>query len=502
MLPSILIADRDHQECQGVEWFLTHSSIQYKQIVQYHEADEVLRFIEKEKPEIIIIELELFSSAQFKELGVLLEDTFSQLVCTSSEATYEQALKALKFQFSSFLLKPYSPNHLYSKVKKANHFIQRHEYIFQKESPSTNKGYKESLYNQLFDRKQPLPTDSVCIAFFPADKEVMSDLYSEISTFFQYESLNALAFSQLVVLFTDKKDANHLQESNRFLHHWESMSDVPLSIVVYEPRSYEKTMYTVFEEIKEMGSMIFYHGQRKVLHYESPVSWIRMDPFLSPSEQRKWIDMLNKRDIKQIKLDLYDSFQQVESPFPDPSIVRTKLTSILAQVRRYMHIYHIQQGLLEEKYEKLYHSILFEPVLYRIVQNMIILIQDLFDETKQIHHEAKYDIIEQIQRFIENNYWNPHLKLTDVAKSVNLNPTYLSSLLKRKTGASFKQHLLTIRLNESHRLLSETALSVKEIAHVTGFSEPNYFSRCFKEKFEIAPTIYRIQNNEMRRNER
>ncbi|UCZ54030.1 helix-turn-helix domain-containing protein [Bacillus shivajii] len=494
MKPSILIADRDREDCLGVEWFLSQSSIQCHQMIKSYQADDVLQSIEQYQPEIIILELEMFHHAQFKILATMLEDSFTQVICTSTEATYEQARKALNLQFVHFLLKPYTPNHLYAKVRKATHFIQKHEYIYQQEKTQSSTTSQSGLYEKLFNRKELFPTEYVSIGFFPADKSSISSLYKEITSFFRYEVMDALSLSEMILLFTEKHESNYVKEVTRFLQHWETISDVPLSIVVYEPKSPDKTMYSVFEETKDMGEMIFYHGQRKILSFEEAITWKRMDPFLSPPEQRKWIEMLNKRNIQQIKQELYESFQHVKNPYPDPGLIRTKLTSILAQVRRYMHIYHIQQGEIEEKYAQLYRSILYTPVLYRIVQEMVIFIQLLFNDTKKKHDEAKYDIAEHAFQFIENNYWDASLKLSDVAKAVSLNPAYLSSLLKRKTGHSFKEHLLTIRLQEAHRLLSETALSVKEIAHICGFAEANYFSRCFKEKYEKAPTMFRMQN--------
>ena len=61
-----------------------------------------------------------------------------------------------------------------------------------------------------------------------------------------------------------------------------------------------------------------------------------MDPFLSPLEQRKWVEMLEKRQVAAIRDWMEQDFLTLESPFPDPEMVRVRLTSILAQIRRYM----------------------------------------------------------------------------------------------------------------------------------------------------------------------
>ncbi len=63
----------------------------------------------------------------------------------------------------------------------------------------------------------------------------------------------------------------------------------------------------------------------------------------------------------------------------------------------------------------------------------------------------------------------------------------------------FKMHFFTnishyirkIRLTEAKRLLEEDNITVAEVSYKTGFSNPYYFSRCFKQKFGMPPSTYR-----------
>lgn len=62
------------------------------------------------------------------------------------------------------------------------------------------------------------------------------------------------------------------------------------------------------------------------------------------------------------------------------------------------------------------------------------------------------------------------LTLSSLAACINVNQSYLSSLLKRETGFTFSQYLTNIRLNKSLQLLADTHLSITTISMMCGFS--------------------------------
>lgn len=95
-------------------------------------------------------------------------------------------------------------------------------------------------------------------------------------------------------------------------------------------------------------------------------------------------------------------------------------------------------------------------------------------------------IIEYIDQNMSRNY-----SLEDVAASVGVSPFYMSKLFKEEMGETFINYVTDRRLDRTKKLLLETDLSIKEIAGQTGYSDQNYFSRQFKNKFGISPTDFR-----------
>jgi AraC family transcriptional regulator of arabinose operon len=89
---------------------------------------------------------------------------------------------------------------------------------------------------------------------------------------------------------------------------------------------------------------------------------------------------------------------------------------------------------------------------------------------------------------------NPRGNIRDWALAFNLSNSHLQRLFKRATGMGFKRVLTAKRLLRAASLLSETNLSVKEVAHAVGYEHTSSFTRAFERHFEEGPRHYRRRN--------
>ncbi|MGI6012148.1 MAG: helix-turn-helix domain-containing protein [Ruminococcus sp.] len=96
------------------------------------------------------------------------------------------------------------------------------------------------------------------------------------------------------------------------------------------------------------------------------------------------------------------------------------------------------------------------------------------------------DAVNEAISYIENHF-GENISLTDVAERIHLNAEYFSRRFKKETGSKFSEFLQKIRMEEAHRLLLTTELSVTEIASRTGFNNDSYFSAAFKKYFGENP---------------
>lgn len=83
------------------------------------------------------------------------------------------------------------------------------------------------------------------------------------------------------------------------------------------------------------------------------------------------------------------------------------------------------------------------------------------------------------------------LSLTALSELVYLNPSYLSRRFKEISGKNLTDTILEIRMEESRRLLKNTAGRIKNIAAQLGYESAAHFSRIFKREMGVTPQEYR-----------
>lgn len=104
--------------------------------------------------------------------------------------------------------------------------------------------------------------------------------------------------------------------------------------------------------------------------------------------------------------------------------------------------------------------------------------------------ESSNDVIEAAKKYLEENF-SKNITLDDVSMEVNISSYYLSRIFKESTGSNFIDYLTSLRMEKAKELLSKTQYSMKEICQMSGYSDPNYFSKSFKKNVGVTPTEYR-----------
>lgn len=99
-------------------------------------------------------------------------------------------------------------------------------------------------------------------------------------------------------------------------------------------------------------------------------------------------------------------------------------------------------------------------------------------------------VMEKAKDYIRQNF-QKDLTLDEVSKIVDISPYYFSKLFKQETGENFIEYLTKIRMKNAEKLLLAPSYSIKEICVMSGYGDPNYFSRIFKKYEGVTPSEYR-----------
>ena len=101
--------------------------------------------------------------------------------------------------------------------------------------------------------------------------------------------------------------------------------------------------------------------------------------------------------------------------------------------------------------------------------------------------DGKNGFIARFKRVVEERMDDSDLSVEAIASELALSRVQLYRKVKALTGCTPVDLLRKARLNKARRLLTESDLSVSEIAYSVGFTSPSYFSKCFKDEYGIVP---------------
>jgi AraC-like DNA-binding protein len=97
------------------------------------------------------------------------------------------------------------------------------------------------------------------------------------------------------------------------------------------------------------------------------------------------------------------------------------------------------------------------------------------------------EFIIRFSTLVNHQYKNKDTTADLLAQLMNCSRSQLHTKLKTLTGLSTKEYLNDYRLTLARQLL-ERGMSVAEVSHEVGFSDPNYFGRAFKKKYGLTPS--------------
>lgn len=100
-------------------------------------------------------------------------------------------------------------------------------------------------------------------------------------------------------------------------------------------------------------------------------------------------------------------------------------------------------------------------------------------------------MLEELRQWIGQHYGSDCSNAAALATRANWIEDYLAKLFKAAFGLTPNKYVQSIRLREAKRLLRESALSVEEIAGLTGYADLPYFSRLLRQREGLSPREYR-----------
>lgn len=112
------------------------------------------------------------------------------------------------------------------------------------------------------------------------------------------------------------------------------------------------------------------------------------------------------------------------------------------------------------------------------------------------HKEDCAARIEKAARFIDLNFKNSQVSISDAARYAGFKNAELSVLFKEHYGVLPKDYITNKRLDFANELAENSNIAIKDIAVKAGFSDSSQFIRAYKKHYGITPLQKRYYKQE------
>jgi signal transduction histidine kinase/DNA-binding response OmpR family regulator/sugar lactone lactonase YvrE len=107
---------------------------------------------------------------------------------------------------------------------------------------------------------------------------------------------------------------------------------------------------------------------------------------------------------------------------------------------------------------------------------------------------SENEFIKKIREVVEANFSNSEFSVEKLCKLVFMSHSQLHRKLEALTDCSPNQFIRMVRLNKAKELLADPSNSISKAALESGYSDPSYFARIFKQETGMTPQEWRNRN--------
>lgn len=124
-------------------------------------------------------------------------------------------------------------------------------------------------------------------------------------------------------------------------------------------------------------------------------------------------------------------------------------------------------------------------IIAYVYQLIYLLYENSLSEWTDVSRRS--DIVMEMIEYIEENY-DKELTITTMSEKFGYSGEHFCRKFKDATGLTPMKYLQIYRMEEANKLLKMGERNIGKIAEQCGFTDSNYFTRCFKAHFGMPPS--------------
>lgn len=116
---------------------------------------------------------------------------------------------------------------------------------------------------------------------------------------------------------------------------------------------------------------------------------------------------------------------------------------------------------------------------------------DLMEYAAERKGEYSSPIVAYCLQAIGENFADSNFNISNLADTMHLSLSYLSTVFKNATGQNISNYLSARRLERAQQLLRDASIPIRDVCFRSGYDDPRYFAKFFKKHTGMTPSEYR-----------
>lgn len=112
-------------------------------------------------------------------------------------------------------------------------------------------------------------------------------------------------------------------------------------------------------------------------------------------------------------------------------------------------------------------------------------------QTTMYHPSRKFDKIRDAETYLHQHYMENDFRLDSLPVIAGISQRYFETLFQKKYGATPKEYVLSLKIEQAKELLMSEKLLIRDIALMLGYSDIYHFGKIFTKKTGYTPSEYR-----------
>lgn len=489
---------------------------------------QALITIRETHPNLVITDIRMGASNGL-DLCETLSTTLphTKIIILSGYDDFSYAQKALRYNVTSYLLKPINEQELYSQLKQIHTSIlaqdaeAEKDFQLKKQIHECLPMMQEWFYRIIREnRSSPEVIESIFRLF---NIDIFNPAYQALHiSFSEEDKTDKIEQDYIAISSLSRTIMLFVEDYFKMIYFYDSSSiTFILSAKSGDDNEIQKRVYQLAEKIRQFldfnDRTPFSIGQSTVVHNIIHVRQAVKDA-ISASKYSFYIGFNQIICITDVELrekgEVVTGFNYIQE-----DLLKHLKTCDYISAAQFLHVFYLNvlqlhgnQTVSRNKFLELYYflsnalgqefgteistfpetveKIRQSPNLSDIKQILLDFVNNTIVSIEQLRTNKSQKFVENAKAYI-NNHYSQDISLESIAYEIGLSACYLSTLFKNITQLSIKEYLIDVRIDAAKRYLKDVNLKIYEVASLVGYSDSRYFSQLFRKKTGYTPGQYR-----------